>query len=83
MWSSGLGRWRKVKRIEKKLTALKSNSNTVWFNLQTYIYNIAKNKPKHFRLFISPNTWVKKESTYAYATIGSKETSRKLVTLMK
>jgi hypothetical protein len=22
----------------KKLTALKSNSNTVWFNFQTYIY---------------------------------------------
>ena len=24
----------------KKLTALKSNSNTVWFNFQTYIYII-------------------------------------------
>ena len=23
----------------KNLTALKSNSNTVWFNFQTYIYN--------------------------------------------
>ena len=26
----------------KNLTALKSNSNTVWFNFQTYIYNIKK-----------------------------------------
>ena len=25
-------------REEQKLTALKSNSNTVWFNFQTYIY---------------------------------------------
>jgi hypothetical protein len=25
-------------REEKKLTALESNSNTVWFNFQTYIY---------------------------------------------
>ena len=25
-------------REEKKLTALKFNSNTVWFNFQTYIY---------------------------------------------
>ena len=25
-------------REEPKLTALKSNSNTVWFNFQTYIY---------------------------------------------
>ena len=25
-------------REEKNLTALKSNSNTVWFNFQTYIY---------------------------------------------
>ena len=24
----------------KYLTALKSNSNTVWFNFQTYIYNV-------------------------------------------
>jgi hypothetical protein len=25
-------------REEQNLTALKSNSNTVWFNFQTYIY---------------------------------------------
>ena len=25
-------------REEQNLTALKSNSNTVWFNVQTYIY---------------------------------------------
>ena len=30
-------------REKKKLTALKSNSNTVWFNFQTYIYR-GKNK---------------------------------------
>ena len=24
--------------LNKNLTALKSNSNTVWFNFQTYIY---------------------------------------------
>ena len=30
-------------REEKKLTALESNSNTVWFNFQTYVYiNICK-----------------------------------------
>ena len=27
-----------VEGRKKKLTALKSNSNTVWFNFQTYIY---------------------------------------------
>ena len=54
MWSSGLGAGRKAKRMvlqcingsgfksrrgkNKNLTALKSNSNTVWFNFQTYTY---------------------------------------------
>jgi len=52
-------------------------------NPYIYIYNIDKNKPNHFRFFISPNTWVKPESIYVYATIGSKQTSIKLVTLMK
>jgi hypothetical protein len=28
----------------KNLTALKSNSNTVWFNFQTYIYIVQANK---------------------------------------
>ena len=27
-----------LSRENKNLTALKSNSNTVWFNFQTYIY---------------------------------------------
>ena len=27
-------------REEQNLTAQKSNSNTVWFNFQTYIFNI-------------------------------------------
>ena len=31
--------WVKIpSREEQNLTALKSNSNTVWFNFQTYIY---------------------------------------------
>jgi hypothetical protein len=45
MWSSGLGRWtlsewcgfKSCRGKNKNLTALKSNSNTVWFNFQTYI----------------------------------------------
>ena len=31
-------------REEKNLTAQKSNSNTVWFNFQTYIYIYIKSK---------------------------------------
>ena len=43
----------------KKLTALKSNSNTVWFNFQTYIYNradiydLSKNIISNFTCFQS------------------------------
>jgi hypothetical protein len=41
------------------------------------------NHTQHFRFLISPNTCVKNERTYVYATIGSKQTSLELVTLMK
>ena len=40
----------------KNLTALKSNSNTVWFNFQTYIYIVGTNcalianNPLHFHI---------------------------------
>ena len=38
------------------------------------LINKKAKKKRHFRFFISPNTWVKNESTYVYATTGRKQT---------
>ena len=35
----------------KNLTALKSNSNTVWFNFQTYIYIVCAQEEKYINHF--------------------------------
>ena len=44
-------------REEQNLTALKSNSNTVWFNFQTYIYlKSNSNTVIYIRLKIKPNS---------------------------
>ena len=62
MWSSGLGCWTYAKRLvlqcihvvssnpvegrTKNISAQRSNSKTVWFNFQTYMYMLDTTKSK-------------------------------------
>ena len=47
-------------REEQNLTALKSNSNTVWFNFQTYIY-----KYIYYMLVILDKIFLNKNATHS------------------
>ena len=87
MWSSGLGRWtsgyangaamyqlcgfKSRRGKNKNLTALKSNSNTVWFNFQTYIYIFASINEKKMefnsRFYYLLEKWRKRQASIKVA----------------